>query len=491
MNALIKFPKFSKNLPAVPKAAGVQAVPLDHLEFLPANLEIIETPPSPKASWLLWCLCGLLAVAIGWSWFASLDIYAIARGRVQPSGRSKVVQPLESGKVLQIAVANGARVKAGDLLIELDPTDSRADRNTYLSQREWLDAEIVRRSAAVKAVQDDVAKPDLVFPTTVSELIQTRERAALYADLAQFRSARDSLSAQSEVIRATKKRLEGSIAARQKLIASLRERLKMKEDLVARDSGTRASVLEALQVVQNEETNLAYDQGQLLEAGAQLEANDKKIAQLSEEFVAKQTQEYLDSQRKRSDVQETLIKAEAKEGRTRLTAPIDGTVQQLAVTTVGQVVTTGQPLMVIVPASDKLEVEALVENSDIAFVRPGQEATIKVDSFPFTRYGILHGTVTRVSADAVDQREAGMTGAAVASSRGANASSVSSVPQMQGLVYPVVIELSKLSIQADGKDVPLTPGMTVTAEVRTGSRRVIQYLLAPLWETTSQAGLER
>jgi hemolysin D len=483
------------NLPVPAKKISFPAilksrVPRDHLEFLPANLEILETPSSPKASLFLWVLCAMLAAAIAWSWFARLDIHAVAKGKVQPSGRSKIVQTLDPGKVRTINVTNGARVKAGEVVLELDPTDSEADRKTLADQLEWLNAEIVRRTAAIEAVNNQNDTPEIAFPPSVSESVQVRERSAFLADLGQYIANRESLVAQRGQQIAMQQRLTMSIEAREKLLASLKERVNMKESLVSVQSGTRASVIDALQTMQGEQTNIAYDKGQLLEAQAGTVASERKIWQSKQEFIAKQTQEYLDSQRKRSDVMQALVKADAKESRTRLVSPIDGYVQQLLVTTIGQVVTTGQPLMVVVPTDGILEVEALVENQDIAFIRPGQDAVIKVDSFPFTRYGSIKGIVKRVSPDAVDQRDAGMT-SETNTQRNSNSNAISGVSQVQNLIYPVTVELSEKSIFADGRDVPLGPGMTVAVEIKTGDRRVIDYILAPLREISSRAARER
>ena len=174
-----------------------------------------------------------------------------------------------------------------------------------------------------------------------------------------------------------------------------------------------------------------------------------------------------------------------------LTSPIDGTVQQVAVTTIGQVVTPGQPLLVIVPSDGPIDVQAQVENKDIGFVEVGQEAIIKVDAFPFTRYGTLSGKVMQVSRDAIESREASASGDADAIAKGQSVSQMTGTAPTQDLVYPVKVELDRDMIAADGKDVRLTPGMTVSVEIRTGHRRVISYLIAPILETTSSAGHER
>src|SRR5262249_8741266 len=157
-----------------------------------------------------------------------------------------------------------------------------------------------------------------------------------------------------------------------------------------------------------------------------------------------------------------------------LAAPISGVVQQLAVHTIGGVVTPAQTLLVLVPLESHLEVEAMVSNRDIGFVSAGQDAEIKVDTFNFTRYGLLHGHVLNVSTDAITRSEE-------ASRDGSPATEKStSEPKGQELVYAARVALDRTQMQIEGKSVPLGPGMAVTVEIRTGTRRIISYLLSPL-----------
>jgi hemolysin D len=200
-------------------------------------------------------------------------------------------------------------------------------------------------------------------------------------------------------------------------------------------------------------------------------------------------QKLADSERKADHLKGELVKATTKHERTRLTAPIAGTVQQLAVTTVGQVVSPGQPLMTIVPVGAPIEIEALIQNKDIGFVEVGQKAVVKVESFPFTRYGTVEGTVIKVSRDAVDDREASALSDPKASSR--QQSTAADFAKNQNLVFPATIALSKTVIKVDGKDIPLSPGMAVTIEVLTGKRRALDYILSPLREVASSSGHER
>jgi biotin/lipoyl-binding protein len=134
-------------------------------EFLPAALELLETPPSPIRVAAIWLICTAFATALAWSYFGWLDIHAIAHGRIQPSGRSKIVQPLEPGKVIAIAVENGSRVAAGDVLVELDPTETDADREALTRELESTRAEAARRRVAVAAAANDGSGPPaIIFP---------------------------------------------------------------------------------------------------------------------------------------------------------------------------------------------------------------------------------------------------------------------------------------------------------------------------------------
>ena len=187
----------------------------------------------------------------------------------------------------------------------------------------------------------------------------------------------------------------------------------------------------------------------------------------------------------------SLAKATARLGRTKLTAPIDGVVQQTAVTTVGQVVTTGQQLAVITPGGGKLQVEALVPNLDVGFVKPGQRAVIKVDAFPFTRFGALHGKVVNIASAAIAEQDAKRALANATASANVVPEAPSAPGQPESFVFPVTVSLDETAMKIDNATIPLTPGMTASVEIRTDSRRVIDYLLSPLAKIASEAARER
>jgi len=458
-------------------------------EFLPAALEILETPPSPVALWMLVFICAACIAALAWSYFGWIDIHAVAQGKIQPSGHSKVVQPLEPGRIIAIRVENGARVRAGDVLVELDPTETSADTEAEARDLEASEAEAVRRAAGIAAArQNNGAIPKIRFAPVIGDQIQQREQNVLAAELSQLASLQANLGSQLAEKQATRQRLQLSIEARKKLIALASERVEMRTEMSSKGAGSRALIIESLQQLETQKTADAADLGQLLETDAAVQSLQRKLEEVVTQFIADQTQKQAEAERRRDRLAQELIKARSKRDRTRLSAPISGTVQQLSVTTVGQVVSSGQSLMTIVPLAGPIEIEALIANKDIGFVETDQPVVVKIEAFPFTRYGTIDGRVAKVSRDAVDERDAGSLGDPLARPQ---SGSVAAPGRPQNLVFPATIWLARRSIDIDGKEVPLMPGMAVTVEIRTGRRRAIDYLLAPLREVAGSAVHER
>lgn len=481
--------------PALPKAIAALKLPLarltpDDREFLPAALEIIETPPSPIRIGFLWFICAAAATALAWSFFGKFDIQAVATGHVQPVGRSKVVQPFEAGRVVKVLVENGSAVKAGDPLVELDPTDASADSEAQLRDFESASAEAARRRVAVAiALSGKLAPRPIPFAPETTELVQVRENSVLVADIAQLAASQRTLESQVQEQEAKLQRLRDSIAARQRVIALDTERVEMRQELKDRGAGSRALVLDAQQQLETEKTTLVGDQGQLAETEATLATTRRKRSEQMSQFIADQTGKLAEAERKAERPQQELIKAQSKRERTELRAPIAGTVQQLAITTIGQVVTSAQPLMTIVPDDAPIEIEALVHNEDVGFVEPGQPAAVKVEAFPFTRYGIIEGTVTKISHEGIDEREA--SGQADPQTSAKNQPPAAPPQRNQGLVFPATVVLKQRAMTIDGKAIPFRPGMVVTVEIKTGQRRAIDYVLSPLREVTARIGRER
>jgi hemolysin D len=451
-------------------------------------------------------LCAFAVVALLWSFIGRLDVEAIAQGKIDTNGHAKVIQPLDPGKIVQIDVANGTKVKTGDLLLSFDQAEAAADEQNYREEFLASRAEVIRRRQAVEAAKllvtqataEDVRSVHLTAPTinweeSVPESLRRREEAVLAADVGQLSYTLDNNAKQMAQKDATKERLNMSIAFQTDLIKqTLTDRVAIRSQLFSMGLGTKINLFDAEESLKKSQSALASDQGSLIETTAAIEELESERTKAVSQFIDDNQGKLADAARKADDTLQQLNKAKAKLARTKLFSPIDGTVQQLAVTTIGQVVTTGQQLMLITPDEGTLTVEALLDNQDVGFVKTGQDVSVKVDAFPFTRFGTLHGKVTRIASDAIDEQDAKRGQASVTALTNGNGGASASAPgQPQRFVFPVTIALMESGMKVNGSNIPLTPGMTVTAEIKTDSRRVIDYLFSPIAKVVSEAMTER
>jgi len=456
------------------------------LAFLPAALEIVETPPSPIGRSIGATIIALFCLALIWASFGHVDIVASAPGKIVPSGRVKLIQPFETGVVRAIHIHDGQNVKAGDVLIELDPTMTTAEGEHIKNDLVAAQLDIARLRAALS----DGDNPQREFhpPAGASPALVNMQREFLARQIEEHRAKIASLDrqrAQKEAERAT------TAATIEKLGASsplIQQRVDIRKYLADKELGSRLTYLETLQQLTENEKDLVVQQSRMQEADAAIAAITESRAQADAEFHRTLFGELAEAERKAGGLADDLAKAEQRTKLQLLTAPVDGVVQQLSVHTIGGVVTPAQQLAVVVPADAVLEVEAMVSNRDIGFVHPGQDAQIKVDTFNFTRYGLLHGRVVSVSPDAM-VRETPQDKNNNDKTKGAE--SESSEPKGQEFVYSARISLDRTQIQVDGAVANLSPGMAVTVEVGTGSRAVLSYLLSPLLRYQHESMHER
>lgn len=461
-------------------------------EFLPAAMSIIETPASPIRIWLLWVICLLFAFALAWSYFGTIDIIAVAQGKVQPAGRVKLIQPLESGKVASINVENGSHVKAGEVLIEMDRRDATADEADAAATLAAWRAEALRRRAAIEAANHFPlsSNPAIDWTDDIPVANRGREQQVLNGDLAQLASTVAGLDAQTRQKQAEYDRLNATVQAQHDLIATLQQRVDMRSTLVKSGAGSKSAVIDAVETLQYQQTGLQTQMGQRAEAVANLQVLAQEQMKTIAAFVADNGQKLAEAQRQADEFEQKLAKAHLKSGRMALTSPIDGTVSGLSVTTVGQVISGGDELMRVVPADAKLEIECYLPNQDIGFVKPGQMAVVKVESFPFTRYGTLPAQVNRIAQDAIAQPDAQQAEADPTKSNRQDKLFVGA-QRVQNLVFPVTLTLADPTIIVEGQRVPLSPGMAVSVEIATGKRRILDYLFSPIAEVGSKALRER
>jgi hemolysin D len=458
----------------------------EELEFLPAALEIVETPASPAGRGIAWTIMAVFLAAIVWTCFGQLDIVATAAGKIIPTGKTKQIQPFETSVVRAIHVADGQRVKAGEVLIDLDPTINQADRDHLQHDVIMSELDVARLRAALATDKDPQAEFHPPAGAT-ADMIKTQKQflhdqyEEQRAKLAALEGQRAQKAAERNTVAATIEKLQATLPV-------LKQRLDIRQTLYDHETGSKANYLELLQTYVEQQKEVEVQKSHLQESEAALAAITQTRDQTAAEFRRTRYTELVDAERKAHGFKEDLIKAQEKTRLQQLTSPVDGTVQQLAVHTVGGVVTPGQVLLVVVPADTKLQIEAMVSNHDIGFVREGQDAQIKVDTFSFTRYGLLHGNVLSVSRDAIvrdkPQDKSGGNG-----TPGAEADS--SEPRGQDMSYSARVSLDRTQMDIEERTVDLSPGMAVTVEIKTGSRRVISYLLSPLLKFKQQALRER
>jgi hemolysin D len=453
----------------------------DELAFLPAALEIVETPPSPVGRAIAFLLVGLFSAALVWSWWGTIDIVASATGKIVPNGSTKVIQPFETGVVRAIRVQDGQPVKAGDVLIELDPTLNAAERDHLANDLVAEQLNVARLRAAL-AGSDDFTPPEKADPAIVST-----QRQLLLHQVAEHRAKLAALDRQEAQKTAEVATTGATLQKLEAVIPVVQTRVDMRKSLMDKELGSRLIYYETLQQLIEQQKELGVQKSHLTEAEAAVAAIRETRSQALSEYRRSLADDLVKSEQKANGLSQDLIKAEQRTRLQQLTAPVDGVVQQLSVHTIGGVVTPAQTLLVIVPSDSRLEIEASVSNRDIGFVRAGQQAEIKVDTFNFTRYGLLHGEVLGVSQDAIvrDRRQERPD------ARGRGAPDDSSEPKGQELDYSARISLSQTRMLIDDRVVNLSPGMAVTVEIKTGSRRILNYLLSPLLRYRQEVLRER
>lgn len=447
------------------KERGQKVVPKrsrDEFEFQPGYLEIIERPPAPWARRTALALISLLVIALIWSVVGRLDIHAVSTGRLIVSSHSKVIQSLEPGEVVAINVRDGQSVKAGEVLISLNPIGVEAEVRELEEQLSYKRLE----QARLDALLTDNPAGNFIAPVNATALQVVQARAHLLSEWREVTSNLDTLDGELRVNLANQQARQVEIAAQKNLAANIDDRLKASRTLAASKLLPKVALLEQ----EREKLELDRSLAQLKAEVSVLQAEYKSKQEQRSSYLAKTRREYYDKLAEAHNaiavMEQGLIKANEKHRLQSLRSPVDGVVQQLAIHTLGGVVQPAQQLMVIVPSNSTLEAEVMVLNKDVGFVRNGQPVEIKVDSFPYTRYGTITAEVSHVSKDAVQDEK-------------------------QGLVFPARVKLQRDTIAVDEQRVALQAGMSITAEIRTGERRVIEYLLSPLQQYQSEAMRER
>jgi hemolysin D len=438
--------------------AGPQRL-ADEAAFLPAALSLQATPAHPAPRRAAIAICSVFALALLWAWFGQVDIVAVAPGRIVVSQRTKTIQPLDASVVKRVLVRDGEAVRAGQVLVELDPTNAQADQSSVQEQLKAAEADLHRSQALLKALDSGRTLHLPPLPLGEGRAHLQAEWQDIQARLAKLAAEHARRQAEAATVRETIAKLEATLPiARQREadMKSLADQGFMNQHALQDRARDRIE----------QERDLATQQARLAEAAAATrEAEQSKAAYLAETrrtLRERQTQATL----KRDQLGQERNKTEQRQRLTHLTAPVAGTVQQVAVHTEGGVVTPAQVLMVVVPKDAEVTAEVVIDNKDIGFVYPGQAVEVKLETFPFTRYGTVPARVKHMAADAV-------------------------ADEKRGAIFPATLTLARSAIDINGQRVALSPGMNLSAEIKTGRRRIADYLLSPIRQAANESLRER
>ncbi|MCC8980644.1 HlyD family type I secretion periplasmic adaptor subunit [Bradyrhizobium acaciae] len=446
----------------------------DEREFLPAALEIVETPASPAGRLTGATVIAVFCVALAWAAFGKVDIVASAQGKIVPIGGTKVIQPFETGIVKAIHVHEGQQVKAGDILVEVDPRINQAERDHLVVDYRAARLEVARINAALANADDPLTAfhpPDDASPSEVAV-----ERDYLLKQTAEFRAKIESLSRQLEEKKAARATTQATLEKLAAVVPIIQQRVDIRKTSSEREYTSKYQYLEIYQSLTEAQREVVVQQNHLQEAEASIAALSGSRDQAIAEFQRTLFGQLVEAQRKADGLAHDIEKVQSKINAQYMTSPIDGTVQQLAIHTAGGIVTPAQVLLVIAPANGRIEIEAMVPNKDVGFVHPGQKAQIKIDTFNFTKYGLIHGTVESVSRDAVVREKPRDK----SSDQTPGSTNTTSEPAGQQLVFTARVSMDRTEMMIDDREINLSPGMAVTVEIATGARSILSYLLSPL-----------
>ena len=430
-------------------------------EFLPAVLEVTETPPSPIARIALWTLMLILVTGLLWTIFGHVDEVAVAPGKVIPTGQVKVIQSQYAGVVKAIKVRDGQEVKEGEALIELDETTSAAELSQIRKQVGYYRLQVRRLEAEQNGTPFNPEITADIDPLEVE--MQKRLFDGRTSEIRQRLAQADARVAEQRALQIS---TAATLQKYTSLLAVSQEMEKRMKKLLDQEAVSYFAYLQYEARRIEYEQNVAAQQAEISRVQSTLNQALRERDSLAAERARDIASRIVDDRKQLMNYEEELKKAEQKHRQSTITAPVTGRVTQLDVHTLGGVVTAAQPLMVLVPEGTTLEVEAWAANKDIGFLRVGQAAEVKIDTFNFQRYGTIDSTVSVISADAKEDKE-------------------------RGNVYRILLKLDRQDMEVAGRFVPLSPGMSATAEIKIRQKRIIEFFLDPFRKYKSEALRER
>lgn len=434
-------------------------------EFLPAILEVTETPPSPTGRIIMWTILILIVVALAWAFLGKINEVAVAPGKVIPSGQAKTVQVKNKGIIKEIRVVEGQVVEEGEVLVLLDPTTTTADYDSLKKRAAYYKLDIQRLTAELTG-QPFVPEedPDLEAHDLAAEMALYQSRTNDYQT--QLQSRQDIIEQKSARLQATQATYEKYQAG----LAIAQEKESRLKALIAESAISEFQLLEQQNQTIEYAKNAQAELDSINSIRAEIAEAEQNLANVKASYQKDIMTALVEAKKEYYSITESIKKADEDARMATIVAPTAGRVYNLAVHTVGGIVTDAQPLMQIVPDDVPLVFEVYVENKDIGFVKIGMPVEVKVDSFNFQKYGMIDGKVTEIGADSYKEP-----------------SDVETYNKFRVVVTPT----GKNSIDVMGEEVPLSVGMSVNAEIKIKEKRIVDFFLDPFRKYTSEALRER
>ncbi len=408
---------------------------------------------------------GVIALFVVWAQFATLDEVTKGEGQVIASSRTQVIQSLEGGIVSEILVQEGQMVNKDEVLLKIDNVTAEATLKEKESRYYYLLGQTSRLDAQIND------KP-LKFPDDLTK----KAPDVINDQIAQYNLNKSQQAAELSVLESQVTQRGQEVGEMNSRIAQLRANLQVKQEqlnmispMVAQGIMPKVDLLK----IQGEVTDLQGEQRtiQMSVPRAQQAVNEARqhISEVKAKGRADASTEYAAAKAELDSLSSTLTMGQDKVQRTQMRSPVKGTVKQLKVNSIGGVIKPGEDIIEIVPADDKLLIEAKIRPTDIAFIHPGQKALVKITAYDFSIYGGLEGTVQDISADTIQDP----------------------TNQKNESFYRVKIRTDKTVVEHNGKILPIIPGMTSQVNIMTGEKTVWAYLMKPILKTRQNAFTER
>ena len=432
-------------------------------EFLPAILEVTETPPSPTGRLVMWSILTLLVVGILWSVLGHINEVAVAPGKVIPTGQVKTIQVKNKSIVKEIHVKEGQHVEKGDTLVVMDPTSTDADYDSLNKRAAYYALDIQRLEAELNGTSfSPKSDPNLELKDITAEQSLYQSRVSQHR--AEMEAAANAVNQKQAALNAERVNLNKY----DEMLEIAREKERRLIELTKENAISEFQLFEQTSQRINYEKTAAAQLDLINRAEAELSEAQAKLSNLDAAYKKDVLASLVESRKQYYALTEESKKADENQRLSTVVAPCSGTVYNLAVHTEGGVVTDAQPLMVIVPDGVELEFEVWAENKDIGFIKEGQEAEVKVATFNFQKFGMLTAYVDEISADSNSDK---------------------SDPE-KNKRFRLLLKLDENTLK-ENPDIHINPGMEVTAEIKIKEKRIIEFFLDPFRRYTHESLRER